>query len=69
MTSKLVRVAARRKLVLKQEGDKQVGGDEMGKRKKVEEVFVDEIIVTKKVMLSPSVPEVVGAAGLPHHEQ
>ncbi|KAK9911293.1 hypothetical protein M0R45_035212 [Rubus argutus] len=66
---KFVKVKARRKLVLNQEGSAKCEGVEMGKRKKVEEVFCSDGKATKKVMLSSSIPEVVGAAELPHHEQ
>lgn len=41
---------------------------EGGKRKLEDDLEVEQV-QTKKVMLSNGVPEVVGAAGLPHHEQ
>lgn len=66
---KIVKVHTRRKLELAQDDDSKVSGVEMGKRKKVEEMFSEDSLVTKKVMLSARIPEVVGAAGLPHHEQ
>lgn len=46
----------------------QNAGMENGKRKLETDLFSEQTQV-KKVMLDTSIPEVVSAAGLPHHEQ
>lgn len=66
---KVVKVSSRRKLFGNQEDDKKGGGVEIGKRKKEDVMFDCDILVTKKAMLSTGIPEVVGVAGLPHHEK
>lgn len=66
---KVLKVKARRKILVEQESDQFCGMVETGKRKKEDDFFVADEVVTKKAMLSLGIPEVVGAAGLPHHEQ